>query len=352
MAQNPGRTRFTDLTSFVTESVLSNIGTSPRDKWLAENLLSKFADPDPKKLRLREEAALEKWHAVEERNSKTNMRLYIDDTDKVIAGVNLRNVLERARRTVRRLLGVSPPVECLQGHFSGGASTSKRRQLGMVARKFAETPDVTQEAWDSVWPVLYRSHLWVNYNEGLLNPRFVDHNIMFFVPKNDSIERICAKEPDLNLYIQKSIGDYIRRSLRYVGINLNDQSRNRQLAHQGSVDGSLATLDLSSASDSVTTQLVLRLLPHDWFCLLDSVRCKRTKLPDGSIHENEMFSSMGNGFTFELESMVFYAIAKAVCTELCEHGCVSVYGDDIIVPTGAAKPLMLILGYCGFKVNR
>jgi hypothetical protein len=56
---------------------------------------------------------------------------------------------------------------------------------------------------------------------------------------------------------------------------------------------------------------------------------------------------MGNGFTFELESLIFFAIAS--CS--CDAGIVSVYGDDIIVPSQYATDVMKNLEMCGFSLN-
>jgi hypothetical protein len=65
-----------------------------------------------------------------------------------------------------------------------------------------------------------------------------------------------------------------------------------------------------------------------------------------------MFSSMGNGFTFELESLIFWALSKATAYFTGTSGVISVYGDDIICPTGMAQDLIWILSVFGFQTNR
>lgn len=353
MHRNSERTSTQDFTSLICESIFANLDPNRfKDRYLRTSLLSKFADPKPSLVKQRQDAALAKWLSVERRNTRTEMRLMLTDDSNIIWGAEVAKVLTRAKRTIRRLLGSEVPLDALYGSFSGGASTSRRRQPGTLLRKFSERPDVTQEAWDRVWPAIYREHdLWHVMNPKVLKPRFVRGNVMFTVPKNDLIDRVACKEPDLNLYLQKGAGDFIRQRLRHVGVDLNDQSVNRRLAREGSITGELATLDLSSASDSVTTQLVMELLPHDWFFHLDAIRCRETRLLDGTWHQNVMFSSMGNGFTFELESLLFYALAKAVAGIRGESGRVSVYGDDIIVPSCIARNVIQILGYTGFKTN-
>lgn len=140
--------------------------------------------------------------------------------------------------------------------------------------------------------------------------------------------------------------------MRRVGINLDDQTPNQRAALKGSSDGSLATIDLSSASDTVAKELVRLLLPEGWFNVLDLTRSKVGFLQDKWIRY-EKFSSMGNGYTFELESLIFWGLCIGVCTELdISTEEVLVYGDDIVVPVAAYGLLEEVLTFCGFTLNR
>jgi hypothetical protein len=60
---------------------------------------------------------------------------------------------------------------------------------------------------------------------------------------------------------------------------------------------------------------------------------------------------MGNGFTFELESLLFYTIVRAVAYFTGTPGVVSVYGDDIICPQEITSLVIWALEYFGFQVN-
>jgi hypothetical protein len=61
---------------------------------------------------------------------------------------------------------------------------------------------------------------------------------------------------------------------------------------------------------------------------------------------------MGNGYTFELETLIFYGLCLAVCDLLrVKDHRISVYGDDIIVPTEMVPKLLEILTYSGFTPN-
>lgn len=172
-----------------------------------------------------------------------------------------------------------------------------------------------------------------------------------FVDKTSVVKRTIAIEPSANVSMQLAIHRYLAKRLKLkAGIDIHDQSRNRKLALEGSFGNHLATIDLSSASDSICRELVRQFLPPDWHCLFDSVRS-----PSGTYRDNtvvfEKFSSSGNGFTFALETIIFYAIAK-IASE--DGGCTQkpcVYGDDIIVPSSVYHEVVGYLSFFGFKVN-
>ena len=143
----------------------------------------------------------------------------------------------------------------------------------------------------------------------------------------------------------------MRSKLKKVGIDLIDgQEVHRRVARESSVNGLYATIDLSSASDCVSSSLVKLLLPHGWFSVLDDLRSHFTQV-NGSWHRLEKFSSMGNGFTFELETVIFLGIALTLCPNALPGNGVWVYGDDIIVPTSSARDVVSALNFFGFTAN-
>lgn len=172
------------------------------------------------------------------------------------------------------------------------------------------------------------------------------------VPKDSRSHRGICIEPMGNMLIQKSLGSSIRSRLRDFGFDLNFlQEKHGEYARLGSLDGSIATLDLESASDTISHELVRLLLPPDWFDALYNVRCQRTDI-GGSLHWNEKFSSMGNGYTFELETLIFLSILLS-CRELYGQGdeLVSCYGDDIAISHNLVSSVMYALNGAGFIVN-
>lgn len=333
------------------ETLISTTKGEPKTDYLLDHLWSKYVTPEsPVSASERRSRAIEKWQLAETTNELTNSRMRaLTGNEVVIDGVSASRFFVKLRRVAADVIGPLP--KDLYGSFSGGATTSKRRKDGHPSIKFREKAHATPHA-AVLWCHLYGDTLWAeHYRSESKTLELVRGNVLFTVPKNNTIDRVACKEPDINVFLQKGFGDVIRRRLLRVGIDLNDQSQNGELARQGSISGELATLDLSSASDSISTEFVRQVLPTDWFTALDSVRCHSVNI-DGVWHDNAMFSSMGNGFTFELESLLFYSIARTVAYFLGTKGKISVYGDDIIVPTSIARELAEALLFCGFTTNQ
>lgn len=320
-----------------------------RKKYLQQEVFSKFSGVDTASTDVRRARAIDKWLRVELRNSRTNHRILIEDT-MFFGKFSSDSILDKAAEYIREVLGCEVPHN-LYGGFTNGASTSTVRSEVSKAHKLTEQVHVTRDAAPFVIELLLRNAVgWFIHPLREKTLSFVPGNVLFTVPKNAEIDRVACKEPDLNLWGQKAIGNYIRRRLLKHGIDLNDQSNNSALAREGSITGSHATLDLSSASDSLTCSLVCRLLPTDWFVVMNALRSAFTQI-DGVMHENQMFSSMGNGFTFELETLIFWALARSVSYHLGVKGRILVYGDDIVVPTACARLMIQVLGFCGFVTN-
>lgn len=344
------------LSSTVTDSFISDLGQilseddSPKASVLKELWLSKYVVLDSSSASDRRSKAIAKWLDTEQRNQRTNHRLVEKLDEEFIPLMSYRKLLGKVRSVVSRILPWTPSLDLLHGGFSGGSSTSKPRVQGHPALKFLDKADTTRPAWQ-VFSRLIGGTRWADHiGATWVEPRFVDGSVMFTVPKNAQIDRVAAKEPDLNMFFQKMLGNQIRTLLKREGIDLNDQRVNAGLARRGSIDGSLMTIDLSSASDSVTIELVRACLPFDWFYYLDLFRSPVVTI-DSEVHRMNMFSSMGNGFTFELESLLFYSITRAVQWATGVRGTISVYGDDIIAPTEMQNELFRALRFFGFEVN-
>nr|URG16490.1 MAG: RNA dependent RNA polymerase [Leviviridae sp.] len=172
------------------------------------------------------------------------------------------------------------------------------------------------------------------------------------VPKTAQVDRAIAIEPSINIFLQKGVDNLMRNRLLRYGCDLRDQSRNQDLAREASIDGSLSTVDLSSASDTISREIVRFFLPSDWYALCDDIRSHEYTIDGENWSEYQKFSSMGNATTFPIESLIFYSVALAV-TRLTggPEEKVSVYGDDIIIPRNGTLLLFEVLSHLGFRPN-
>jgi hypothetical protein len=311
--------------------------------------------------------AMRKFDEMEVRCSATNRRL---DSNQLSAGT--WRALHEARKVTKRILGQVPSLSNLKFSFGPGATTNVKAAEANPRVKLTASLACSRESFPVVGDLLAQVPQWVLHHsrqrdaeldfyrsnpiEGpYCYPCDVDVAIhpgkLTFVPKDARSMRSIIVEPVLNGFCQQGIGRYLKdRLLRCVGVDLTDQTRNQELARKGSVDGSYATIDLSSASDTISLSVVEKLLPQEWFDFLLSWTTGEIGTLDGP-RRLEKFSSMGNVFTFELESLIFYSLAKA-CTVLCDsQSDVSVFGDDIIIGAECSQYLIETLVDLGFLVN-
>jgi hypothetical protein len=189
--------------------------------------------------------------------------------------------------------------------------------------------------------------LLLHYGVDLASCRFtgVERNVITLVPKSWKTHRTIAKEPTHSLPFQLALDTWFKSKLRKWRIDLSSQAKNQEFARIGSIDGSMATIDLEMASDTLAYNAVAWMFPSDWFELLCSFRSSSYSAPWG--HGNyAKFSSMGNGYTFTLETLIFSAACKAVGSQRF-----AVYGDDIALETHLVPDVVELLSFLGFKVN-
>jgi hypothetical protein len=189
------------------------------------------------------------------------------------------------------------------------------------------------------------------------------------VPKTLKTPRIIGIEPAAMQYAQQSILPELVRGIEGCKIlnsliGFDDQSPNQTMARQGSLTGSLATLDLSEASDRVSNQLVRDAFARFPFLhgAIDASRSRKADVPGYGVVRIAKFASMGSALCFPIEAMVFLTIiclgieeslSKPLCRKdlLGLSGHVRVYGDDIIVPVDFVRCVVQELETFGFQVN-
>lgn len=327
--------------------------TDPEVYWrdgMATELLRKCADfSDESQLNL---VTFNKWLWAEHQCERTNQRLSIVElprpclTDVELA---LADFLSAMRKAIVDVIGFAPP-QYLPGRFGPGASVSDPSILASIPDKMSSVPTFTPNAWLELVP--WAGTAWASAQAALgKSPRSVRGNVYFTVPKSAKTLRACAKEPSINGYYQLGVGSFLKDCLRSKGIDLfNGQDYHREMARKASLTGAFSTIDLTSASDTIAYSLVKLVLPRKWFEYLDRLRSPMT-LVGKKWYKLSKFSSMGNGYTFELESLIFYAISKVISPGLCAGEDLFVYGDDIIVPTDVAPRIIQALKLLGFTPN-
>jgi hypothetical protein len=190
------------------------------------------------------------------------------------------------------------------------------------------------------------------------------------VPKTYGKPRVIASEPTAHMYCQQAILPYIRKNLPSgvtKCISVHDQEPSRQKSLEGSRLGNLCTIDLSKASDRVTTQSVVALLRNQGD-LLEAIRASRTaahrcdkyKFPLVRINK---FAPMGSAVTFPVQTILYFVASLATLRMMTGNtsyaetdlkigdGVLQVFGDDIIVPSTCYHMLVLVLEALGLKVN-
>lgn len=303
--------------------------------------------------------ALDSWKAAEKQCYNTNLRL----EDEILRGKDPRvlHFVSEVQRKIDHVLGPFRLYKASQHcRWSNGATTLTRRGA-TVQEKTSAPIAVTRSALTHLKNEIEHDPRWAQSLIGhrpagpfsllRLNFEVVEWSRWMTVPKNAEIDRVIKAPVAGNAFLQQGVGRYIRSRLKRFGVDLDDQSINQRGAASALTEG-LATLDLSMASDTVSCSLVWLLLPIQWFCYLDDLREKWTQFPDGSKVRLQKFSSMGNAYTFELESLIFWAISDTARELRSSSVSPRVYGDDIIVHQTDAPTVIEWLEWAGFSVNK
>jgi hypothetical protein len=322
------------------------------------------------------EAALEKFMAAEYKCQLFNEAEHIPLP---------RSLVLHAREYIKRVIGVAPVIEDIldESLISTGASVGVHGNKTNIARKIlADTWSCTPAALPYAMEAFWRNDHLRGVMSADLPPlpkeiwserfrakvKLTNSNKLSYVPKTAKIHRIIAVEPLLNSFLQKGVDKFMKRRLKSVcHIDLYDQSRNQDMARLGSLpcDDPYCTIDLEAASDSLSKRIVKLLLPPEWWEFLLKLRTPQYEL-DGEYFTYSKFCSMGNGFCFPLESLIFAAITHAAhyrydqpipdlrfrkMAMSSKSTDFSVYGDDIVVRTRSVHQVIGDLQLAGFTIN-
>jgi len=320
--------------------------------------------------RLREDEGLRTFWVQERKNQLTNRR-WREESESGFFDTLVARVDE--------FLGEPPSWNelCVSGDFGPGTAEgfnfdhTRTSPAYKLATQLTHLPGNT----DLALLLLNSSRLWRESVEGLHGREacvVVPGSSQFTVRKDALVNRVCFKEPLVELFLQHGLGRAIRTRFKAEQRDLSVAwTTNQKLARLGSLTGIWATVDLSSASDSITTCMVSSIMSGEksrkWYEIMQRLRCKTgsciapsTENLERFRHRFELFSSMGNGFTWELESMLFYCVLTSIVPgvwvkhhdkDVLRWPHIGVYGDDLVFPGCYADRVYSTLEWLGFTVN-
>lgn len=332
--------------------------SSVKERYLAANVLSRFEGDDAESRDAREQRALEDIVESELSCRVTNEiftgPLALDWSNARIP-LHLLRKLRRARTILASLIGSFDFEKfpyCVD--FTSGATTELPRARAAVHNKW----DLGTHCSARARPYAEAFLKWLGSPAEALGPggkhfHRQEANRVFTVPKNFHKRRAATKPTTWNGALQKGAGTMIRQRLQASEAQLllpDAQEYHGLLAKIASHDGiGLSTLDVKNASNCVASGLCWTLFSEDWGRILFDLREEVGEYPDGSPVRWEKLATNGNGFTFEVETAVFYSLVKSCCSK---DSLVSVYGDDIICPSVHVDSVVELLAFCGFSMNR
>jgi len=277
---------------------------------------------------------------------------------------NARLFIEQAferynKRFDEELIQVPFDVSHIVSEWRFGPGASNGVQGTHTAEKLCQPMSCTVAA-EPLVRSLRQLNLYMRSNDAATNKAtsLVSGSRLSTVPKNEETNRTIAIEPSGNMALQLAVGVYIEKVLRSIGLDIrSQQDRNKTLARAGSISGDLVTIDMKSASDLILISLCRKLLPDQLSLFMLRIRSPQTELPDGDLVKLNMMSTMGNGFTFPLMTLLFVALLYAV--RLRRGGPVNyidwktcgVFGDDIVCTKHEASDLIKVIEDSGFLIN-
>nr|UJQ85373.1 MAG: hypothetical protein 3 [Leviviridae sp.] len=179
------------------------------------------------------------------------------------------------------------------------------------------------------------------------------------VPKDWNKRRLITVEPLVSTMLQQMARSYMIECMRNGPLSKGPwrdffsymPSHQRMVALRSSYTREYATVDLSDASDRISYTNVARVFPTHVLAWLDVSRTPFVECPCGNIHPLHIYAGMGNATTFLVETLFFMALCTAVKQLSGLHGQITVFGDDIIMPSILYERQFRGTEYPFFKIN-
>lgn len=315
--------------------------------------------------KLREEAAISGFLESNARCARftKKLRFYAAHWDRAPADV--KQVVGRAKRLIADFLprwGFDVYEKLIALSRPGGGMTIGTRDPSATSPPFKYGYThlcTTRSALPHARALVEYSPIWkrvVEAEEKSLVYRIVNYDRITTVPKDAVVDRTIGIGPALLVALQLGVHEFLAPLLkRRWGVTIDDQLPNSEAARAASQNweslDSDVTIDIKDSSNSFCRGLIELMLPEGWLEYLTELRSPSFILPDGTTQTYEIWSCMGNGYTFVLQCMIYYALAEATQQVCQDRGRTRVYGDDIIVSRGSALLLIEVLKWLGIRTN-
>jgi hypothetical protein len=296
--------------------------------------------------------------------------LFEDDIGRLSEkDANLLERLDSICRDVSTGYGLLDPVTYERDRLLADLPSGTKNGPGAVSDRTSKQEKFCFDYWpaklQNVFPIAYFGHRPNEQGKRFTNLEHPSKLIM--VPKTAKTPRLIASEPSYHQWCQQLVKVFLEeRTPDLFGpiISFRDQSMSHPLVRLGSQDRSLATVDLSAASDRLSCWAIERAFAWNT-SLLNAFKACRTRVIGPSERVDidfaylRKFSTMGSALTFPVQSIFFACVALAVLpgrptlrSQLNRWGNqVRVYGDDIVIPATGYVDLVRLLTILGLKVN-
>lgn len=371
-----------ELSTEIHRSLSLDLTRSGEQLYAGSDVLNLFREVQCREFKKKYTSALDQqWNAnltIECFNSFKDRISFVGGTNRRLAeyfhGIDKFDtvVINRIRLFIDSVLGPAPDfLELFQAcrHSAGATVGTTFKDSSLLAK--STFPFVGNRTSQRIFE-LYLEYDW-QYNQAVeaINKLSTSPKYQFeyrssatSVEKDDTKRRLVLKEPTLHMFFQKGIEAIMVDRLRPLLDISKAQLDHQQKAYLASITRKHATVDLKDASDLISLELVRNILPLSWLNLLECFRSTHTVI-DEEEFELPMFSTMGNAYTFPLETLVFLSVVVAVTeslytsrysalapewSEIKRLG-ISVYGDDIIIPSEFFTQLSAWFTKLGFVMN-
>lgn len=295
-----------------------------------------------------------------EREQKTNAKFIKLQEDLASnygrkRSMRLHKVLCRARSICTRILsGFQPEGSSPKGRFGSKATVGCPASHAYLDEKLRNRPitgSLQQVEWAKNTLFECDPLLKTCLGENQFNYQVCSALPQVNVPKKNDIDRGINPNTLLGSFYSAALGAIVEEALRAEGLDIRRlQERHKIYARRASTTGKLVTADLSDASHGFLSHIINALMPRKWFRALMYGVIRQVEV-DGRVYRLESIMTMGIGFTFPVQTLLFYCLLKALSELTNISGLISVYGDDLIYPRKLHPFVVSIFKELGFKLN-